>query len=106
MDDRLVGKRWMKKLIILLAVSALLISCATTGEQVIMASWLNRSKSELIREWGPPTSTSSFGHGIEILSYNRYRTYLIPDFGQPSTQVINKFKQVYVSSEGAIYYVH
>ncbi len=96
----------MKKLIILLAAGTLLISCATNREQATVASWLNRSKAELIREWGPPTSTSAFGHGIEILSYNRYRTYLIPDFGQPSTQVINEFKQVYVSSEGAIYYVH
>lgn len=96
----------MKKLIILLASSTLLISCATSREQATMDSWLNRSKAELIREWGPPASSSPYGHGIEVLSYNRYRTYPIPVFGKASSQGINKFKQVYVSSEGVIYYVH
>ena len=104
-DDRLVGKRCLKKLIILLAVSPLLFSCATTGEQAIMDFWLNRSKAELIREWGSPTSISSYGHGVEVLSYNRYRTYSIPAFGQPSTQVSNNFNQFYVGSDGTICYV-
>ena len=82
----------MKKLIILLAASTLLISCATRREQAIMDSWLDRSKAELISEWGPPTSTASYGHGVEVLSYNQYRTYSIPVF--------------YVGSNNTIYYVH
>ena len=96
----------MKKLIIVMVAGVLLISCATRREQATIDYWLNRSKAELIREWGPPASSSSYGHGIEVLSYNRYSTYSIPAFGQPSTQGINKFKQVYISSEGVIYYVH
>ena len=67
-----------------------------------MDSWLKRSKAELIREWGPPTSSSSYGHGMEVLSYRRERTYPIPAFGKRSTQVMGNFNQFYVSGDGAI----
>ena len=92
----------MKNFILLLAASTLLISCATGREQATMDSWLKRSKAELIREWGPPTSSSSYGHGIEVLSYKRKRTCPIAASGKPSTQVMGKFDQFYISSDGAI----
>ena len=92
----------MKNLIILLAAGTLLISCATGRKQATMDSWLKRSKAELIREWGPPTSSSSYGHGIEVLSYKRYSTRPIAAFENPSTQVMGNFNQFYISSDGAI----
>ena len=92
----------MKKLIILLTAGTLLISCATGSEQPTMESWLKRSKAELIREWGPPTSSSSYGHGIEVLSYKRERSHSIPASGKRSTQVMGNFNQFYVSGDGAI----
>ena len=84
----------MKSFIILLTAGTLLISCATGREQATLDSWLKRSKAELIREWGEPTSSSSFGHGIEVLSY------------KPSTKIMNGFNQFYISSDGTICYVH
>ena len=92
----------MKNFIILLTAGTLLISCATGREQATMDSWLKRSKAELIREWGPPASSSSYGHGIEILSYKLERTYPIAASGKPSTQVMGNFNQFYISSDGAI----
>ena len=95
----------MKKFILLLAAVALLTSCATRREQTKINYWHNRSKVELISEWGPPTSSSSYGHGIEVLNYKRNVNYTDPAPGKPSTHGAGNLNQFYVSSSGTICYI-
>ena len=60
----------MKKLILLCAF--ILFGCATESKyQAKLNSWLNRSKSELVLDWGIPNKTYKLDKKTELLAYKK-----------------------------------
>ena len=81
----------MKYLLILL----LFISCST--EKKVLNSWVNQSKHELIKSWGPPGETTSDGNNGEVLIYSK-RIY-VEQFGTD----YNRYVMFYADQSGTIY---
>lgn len=83
-----------------------------TKEQIMMDSWMNQHKSELLKVWGIPTRTSDDGQGGEILAYER--TKVFPQMGVASVHynnvystrtqnVVTRIRSFYVNKDGIVY---
>ena len=60
----------MKKAIVRIFVTSLLVGCATTGKfKTTMDSWLNNDVSQLIQAWGAPSSTFQVPNGNKIYTW-------------------------------------
>ena len=94
----------MKKLILFLFVIVSLSGCIST--QKIMNSWIGRSRSDLILDWGPPTSGyASDGKGGEILLYNYGNNIYVPVNGIIVQSTVSRYSHVYCDSNGKIYHI-
>lgn len=98
----------MKNYIIIFSTLSCL-SCVT--QEAVLNSWLNSTKQEIIRSWGPPDRTSSDGGSGEILVYAKQ--IFIPErrfYSGGSSSVISPaetfwdYKYIYVDINKKIYY--
>lgn len=57
----------MIRVLLLLAAVSTLSGCANFGAKV--ESWQGRTTDDLIRAWGPPSSTETLSDGGRVISY-------------------------------------
>ena len=90
------------RLLVPLILSVLLSSCATVENAALMDQWRKRSKTELISQWGQPEFSRDYGHGMEVLYYNKSRIYGIEGRGRLYVEADTKMWEFYIGSEGMI----
>lgn len=95
----------MKKIIFLLALSSILLSCTTgPSPKEVHDSWLGAHKSQLIQSWGPPTRYQPDGKGGEILIYERSQTTGTILYGTYFENTRVYFSDMFAGQDGIIYY--
>lgn len=71
-----------------------------------MQSWIGGQKSDMIKQWGPPSRYESDGDEGEIMIYGSSRTLYQPAYGGSVVQrQITDYVQVYCDKNGRIYQI-
>lgn len=109
----------MKKILTLLFLFSLLLSCAST--QKAMNSWIGHTKRDLIMQFGPPSRTADDGANGEIVVYAKQvyissmhlsgiatpdangGVYTSPGTNTPS-QNYWQYTMYFINTEGEIYH--
>ncbi|WP_434278992.1 hypothetical protein [Acinetobacter sp. CE-15] len=68
----------MKKIILIILISQVLIACASVATQRyetlndLMQSWVGSSEEKLINKWGVPDKSYTLTNGNKIISYETF----------------------------------
>ena len=75
----------MRKLMVMLAVSAL-AGCATQAKfETMLSTWVGADENRLISQWGPPDSVYPMTDGSKILTYRRAGQQFVPGYATATT---------------------
>ncbi len=102
----------MKKIFFLSALifPIFFISCGSsrkisdTKENALFNEWIGQPKSQLIKQWGQPDSTSTDGKNGQILTYKERLDYTSVMNGNYTGLEYSFKKDMYVNADSLIYY--
>lgn len=91
--------------LVIVVVMLLNIKMQQNDQKKLRDNWIGHHKSEILREWGPPTGgIVNDGQGGEILTYNQGTTnFRSRDIGGPTVVTQTSWCHVYLDKDQLIY---